>query len=172
MELELENVLKYDFYNDKLSSYHEVALETVNYLIQFKSFNLINEDFFNKSIDFFTKYYVSLMEFNQEISYKYSNMMDEIFDLSFDGDFRSVKGSYIDASKLLDFNEKMNSFESGAQDYINGMAQIIDELSLAKMYCLDFVLLRVLELDFDKTHNKIMDIEEKYGEFEDSMDKY
>ena len=172
MELELENVLKYDFYNDKLSSYHEVAMETVNYLIQFKSFNLINEDFFNKSIDFFTKYYVSLMEFNQEISYKYSNMMDEIFDLSFDGDFRAVKGSYIDASKLLDFNEKMNSFESGAQDYINGMAQIIDELSLAKMYCLDFVLLRVLELDFDKTHNKIMDIEEKYGEFEDSMDKY
>ena len=172
MELELENVLKYDFYNDKLSSYHEVALETVNYLIQFKSFNLINEDFFNKSIDFFTKYYVSLMEFNQEISYKYSNMMDEIFDLSFDGDFRAVKGSYIDASKLLDFNEKMNSFESGAQDYINGMAQIIGELSLAKMYCLDFVLLRVLELDFDKTHNKIMDIEEKYGEFEDSMDKY
>ena len=66
----------------------------------------------------------------------------------------------------------MNSFESGAQDYINGMAQIIDELSLAKMYCLDFVLLRVLELDFDKTHNKIMDIEEKYGEFEDSMDEY
>ena len=172
MEPELENVLKYDFYNDKLSSYHEVALETVNYLIQFKSFNLINEDFFNKSIDFFTKYYVSLMEFNQEISYKYSNMMDEIFDLSFDGDFRAVKGSYIDASKLLDFNEKMNSFESGAQDYINGMAQIIDELSLAKMYCLDFVLLRVLELDFDKTHNKIMDIEEKYGEFEDSMDEY
>ena len=172
MELELENVLKYDFYNDKLSSYHEVALETVNYLIQFKSFNLINEEFFNKSIDFFTKYYVSLMEFNQEISYKYSNMMDEIFDLSFDGDFRAVKGSYIDASKLLDFNEKMNSFESGAQDYINGMAQIIDELSLAKMYCLDFVLLRVLELDFDKTHNKIMDIEEKYGEFEDSMDEY
>ena len=172
MELELENVLKYDFYNDKLASYHEVAMETVNYLIQFKSFNLINEDFFNKSIDFFTKYYVSLMEFNQEISYKYSNMMDEIFDLSFDGDFRAVKGSYIDASKLLDFNEKMNSFESGAQDYINGMAQIIDELSLAKMYCLDSVLLRVLELDFDKTHNKIMDIEEKYGEFEDSMDEY
>ena len=172
MELELENVLKYDFYNDKLSSYHEVALETVNYLMQFKAFNLINEAFFNKSMDFFTNYYVSLMEFNQEISYKYSNMMDEIFDLSFDGDFRAVKGSYIDASKLLDFNEKMNSFESGAQDYINGMAQIIDELSLAKMYCLDFVLLRVLELDFDKTHNKIMDIEEKYGEFEDSMDKY
>ena len=172
MELELENVLKYDFYNDKLASYHDIAMETINYLMQFKSFNLINEDFFNKSIDFFTKYYVSLMEFNQEISYKYSNMMDEIFDLSFDGDFRAVKGSYIDASKLLDFNEKMNSFESGAQDYINGMAQIIDELSLAKMYCLDFVLLRVLELDFDKTHNKIMDIEEKYGEFEDSMDKY
>ena len=127
---------------------------------------------FRSSIDFFTNYYVSLMQFNQEISYKYSNMMDEIFDLSFDGDLRTVKGSYIEASKLLDFNEKMNSFESGAQDYINGMAQIIDELSLAKMYCLDFVLLRVLELDFDKTHNKIMDIEEKYGEFEDSMDKY
>ena len=53
MELELENVLKYDFYNDKLSSYHDVAMETINYLMQFKAFNLINEAFFNKSIDFF-----------------------------------------------------------------------------------------------------------------------
>ena len=172
MELELENVLKYDFYNDKLASYHDIAMETINYLMQFKAFNLINEAFFNKSIDFFTNYYVSLMEFNQEISYKYSNMMDEIFDLSFDGDLRTVEGSYIEASKLLDFNEKMNSFESGAQDYLDGIVQIIDDLSLSKMYCLDLMLLRALELDFDKTHNKIELIEEKYGEFEDSMDKY
>lgn len=172
MELELENVLKYDFYNDKLASYHDIALETINYLMQFKAFNLINEEFFNKSIDFFTNYYVSLMEFNQEISYKYSNMMDEIFDLSFDGDLRAVKGSYIDASKLLDFNEKVDSFESGAQDYLDGIIQIIDDLSLAKMYCVDLTLLRALELDFDKTHNKIMSIEERHGEFEDSMDKY
>ena len=172
MELELENVLKYDFYNDKLASYHDIAMETINYLMQFKAFNLINESFFNKSIDFFTNYYVSLMEFNQEISYKYSNMMDEIFDLSFDGDLRAVKGSYIDASKLLDFNEKMDSFESGAQDYLDGIVQIIDDLSLAKMYCVDLTLLRALELDFDKTHNKIMFIEERHGEFEDSMDKY
>lgn len=48
MELELENVLKYDFYNDKLSSYHDVAMETINYLMQFKAFNLINEAFLTK----------------------------------------------------------------------------------------------------------------------------
>lgn len=172
MELELENVLKYDFYNDKLASYHDVAIETVNYLMQFKAFNLINEEFFNKSIDFFTNYYVSLMEFNQEIGYKYSNMMDEIFDSSFDGDLRAVKGNYIEASKLLDFNEKMESFESGTQDYLDGTMQIIDELSLAKMYCVDLILLKALEMDFDKTHKKITSIEEKYGDFEDSMDKY
>ena len=45
MELELENVLKYDFYNDKLSNYHEIAVETINYLLQFKAFELISEDF-------------------------------------------------------------------------------------------------------------------------------
>lgn len=172
MELELENVLKYDFYNDKLASYHDVAIETVNYLMQFKAFNLINEEFFNKSIDFFTNYYVSLMEFNQEIGYKYSNMMDEIFDSSFDGDLRAVKGNYIEASKLMDFNEKMESFEFGTQDYLDGTMQIIDELSLAKMYCVDLVLLNALEMDFDKTHDKIVSIEEKYGYFEDSIDKY
>ena len=172
MELELENVLKYDFYNDKLASYHDVAMETINYLMQFKAFNLIDEAFFNKSMDFFTNYYVSLMEFNQKISYKYSNMMNEIFDLSFDGDLRTVEGSYIEASKLMDFNEKMDSFESGAQDYLDGIIQIIDDLSLAKMYCVDLTLLKALELDFDKTHNKIMFIEERHGEFEDSMDKY
>ena len=172
MELELENVLKYDFYNDKLASYHDVAMETINYLMQFKAFNLIDGAFFNKSMDFFTNYYVSLMEFNQKISYKYSNMMDEIFDLSFDGDLRTVEGSYIEASKLMDFNEKMDSFESGAQDYLDGIMQIIDELSLVKMYCIDLTLLRALEMDFDKTHDKITSIEEKYGDFEDSMEGY
>lgn len=172
MELELENVLKYDFYNDKLASYHEIALETINYLMQFKAFNLIDEEFFNKSIDFFTNYYVSLMEFNQKISYKYSNMMDEIFDMSFDGDLRTVQGSYIEASKLLDFNEKMDSFESGAQDYLDGIIQTIDDLSLAKMYCVDLALLKALEMDFDKTYKKITLIEEKYGEFEDTIEGY
>ena len=66
----------------------------------------------------------------------------------------------------------MESFESGTQDYLDGTMQIIDELSLAKMYCVDLVLLNALEMDFDKTHDKIVSIEEKYGDFEDSMNDY
>ena len=95
MELELENVLKYDFYNDKLSNYHEIAVETINYLLQFKAFELVSEDFFSKSMEFFNNFYVNLMETNQKIGYKYNNLMDEIFDFSFDGDARAVKGNYI-----------------------------------------------------------------------------
>ena len=165
MELELENVLKYDFYNDKLSSYHDIALETINYLMQFKAFNLINEEFFNK-------FYVNLMEINQKIGYKYNNLMDEIFDSSFDGDARAVKGNYINEAKIIEFNKKMNEFETATTDYISGLHQTLDELALNKMFVTDMNLLKMLENDFDNTYKRIEMIEEQYGKFEDSMDKY
>lgn len=170
MELELENVLKYDFYNDKLSNYHEIAVETINYLLQFKAFELVSEDFFYKSMEFFNKFYVNLMEINQKIGYKYNNLMDEIFDSSFDGDARAVKGNYINEAKIIEFNKKMNEFETAAIDYVDGLLQTLDELALSKMFVTDMNLLRLLESDFDNTYNRIENIEEQYGKFEDSMD--
>ena len=172
MELELENVLKYDFYNDKLSNYHEIAVETINYLLQFKAFELVSEDFFSKSMEFFNNFYVNLMEVNQKIGYKYNNLMDEIFDFSFDGDARAVKGNYINEAKIIDFNKKMNEFETATMDYIDGLLQTLDELALSKMFVTDMNLLRLLESDFDNTYKRIENIEEQYGKFEDSMDKY
>lgn len=170
MELELENVLKYDFYNDKLSNYHEIAVETINYLLQFKAFELVSEDFFSKSMEFFNNFYVNLMEINQKIGYKYNNLMDEIFDFSFDGDARAVKGNYINEVKIIEFNKKMNEFETAAIDYVDGLLQTLDELALSKMFVTDMNLLRLLESDFDNTYNRIENIEEQYGKFEDSMD--
>lgn len=170
MELELENVLKYDFYNDKLSSYHEIAVETINYLLQFKAFELVSEDFFSKSMEFFNNFYVNLMEINQKIGYKYNNLMDEIFDFSFDGDARAVKGNYINEVKIIEFNKKMNEFETGTMDYIDGLLQTLDELALSKMFVTDMNLLKLLESDFDSTYKRIKNIEEQYGKFEDSMD--
>lgn len=170
MELELENVLKYDFYNEKLSNYHEIALETINYLIQFRAFNLINEEEFYRNMDFFTEYYVKLMEYNQEIRYKYSNMMDEVFDIAFDGDLRAVKGDYISRSKIDDFNCKMESFEMGSKDYISGLNQILDDLSLSKMFTTDMSLLKLLEDDFNITYKKVSTVEEMYGSFEETID--
>ena len=170
MELELENVLKYDFYNDKLSNYHEIAVETINYLLQFKAFELVSDDFFSKSMEFFNNFYVNLMEINQKIGYKYNNLMDEIFDFSFDGDARAVKGNYINEAKIIEFNNRMNEFETAAIDYVDGLLQTLDELALSKMFVTDMNLLRLLESDFDNTYNRIENIEEQYGKFEDSMD--
>lgn len=170
MELELENVLKYDFYNDKLGNYHEIAVETINYLLQFKAFELVSGDFFYKSMEFFNEFYVNLMEFNQKIGYKYSNLMDEIFDCSFDGDARAVKGNYINEAKIIEFNKKMNEFETATIDYIDGLHQTLDELALSKMFTTDMNLLKLLENDFDSTYKRIENIEEQYGRFEDSMD--
>lgn len=172
MELELENVLKYDFYNDKLSNYHEIAVETINYLLQFKAFELISEDFFYKNMEFFNKFYVNLMEISQKIGYKYNNLMDEIFDSSFDGDARAVKGDYINEVKIIEFNKEMNEFETATTDYIDGLHQTLDELALSKMFATDMNLLKVLENDFNGTYQRIERIEEQYGKFEDSMDEY
>lgn len=171
MELELENVLKYDFYNEKLEGYHQISLETINYLIQFRAFNLISEEVFTVDMEFFTKFYTNLMSFNQEIRYKYANLMDEIFDAAFDGDLRAVYGDYINEVKILDFNDKIEHYETYIQEYLEGLVQILDDLSLSKMFCTDKALLSLLEIDFNTTHQKIERLEETYGEFEDSLDE-
>ena len=64
----------------------------------------------------------------------------------------------------------MNEFETAAIDYVDGLLQTLDELALSKMFVTDMNLLKLLENDFDNTYNRIENIEEQYGKFEDSMD--
>lgn len=172
METELINVLKHDFYNEKLLLYSDITVETVNYLMQFKAFNLISQEEFDKNWEFFGKFYINLIELNQKIIYKYSNMMDEIFDTALDGDGRHVRENYVERAKLDDFNGKMDEFIEYADTYIDGLLQILDDLALAKMFCTDITLLGYIEQDFNATHQKIEKIEELYGNFEDSLEGY
>lgn len=169
METELINVLKHDFYNEKLLLYSDITVETVNYLMQFKAFNLISQEEFDKNWSFFGNFYVNLIEFNQKIVYKYSNMMDEIFDTALGGDERHVRENYVERAKLDEFNSKMDEFVQYAEDYIEGLLQTLDDLALAKMFCTDMQLLSYIEQDFNATHEKIEKIEELYGNFEDSL---
>lgn len=170
MDLEIENVLKFDFYNEKLAEYSEVNNSGINFLLQFRGLNLISQEYFDKCWEFFGSFYVKLIEKNMKITYKYKNMMEEIFDIAFDADVRSLTGEYIEEKKLKEFNKDIEELVNYADDYIDGLTQILDDLSLYKMFCTDMLLLSLIESDFNDLYNKVEYIEKNMGNFEDNFE--
>lgn len=170
MKTEFVNVLKYDFYSEKILAYHDISVRTINILLQLRAYNIIEEDEFQKNIEFFTGFYISFMsEFNR-ITYKYQNMMNQIFDNNVGGDERAtVLDNYISEDKTKEFNEDIENFESSYFTVQETIVNMLDDMALAKMFLLDFQLLSVLEEEFSYVYNLIETVEVEFGEFEDTI---
>lgn len=170
MDKEFSNVLKYEFYSEKMINYHDIVVNTINHLLQFQSYGLISNSFFHKYWSYIGSFYTELLEKERVIHYKYDNMMDEIFDLHVDGDKRSVYGNYITKEKLEKFNKEVELFESANINFYEALAQLLDELNLKKRFTTDMILLKVLEDEFDYLSTKYLSLEEMYSEYEDVID--
>lgn len=170
MKTEFINVLKYDFYSDKILAYHDISVRTINLLIQLRAYNAIDENEFQKNIEFFTKFYVSFMsEFNR-ITYKYQNMMNQIFENNVGGDERAtVLDNYISEHKIKEFNQDIEAFELNYLIVQETIVNILDEMSLAKMFLLDFDLLKALEEEFRHVYELVENIEAEFGDFKDTI---
>lgn len=170
MNTEFVNVLKYDFYSEKILAYHDISVRTINILLQLRAYNIIKEDEFQKDMGFFTGFYISFMsEFNR-IAYKYKNMMNQIFDNNVGGDERAtLLDNYISENKIKEFNEDIKNFESGFFTVQETIINILDDMALAKMFLLDFELLSILEEEFSHVYNLIETVEVEFGKFEDTI---
>lgn len=51
MKLELENVLKFDFYNEKMALYTDVVKEIMVHLVNFKGLEIIDEEEYNNKMN-------------------------------------------------------------------------------------------------------------------------
>lgn len=112
MKLELENVLKFDFYNEKMALYTDVVKEIMVHLVNFKGLEIIDEEEYNNKMKLFSNKFTELITLSKNINYKYSNMMNQIFDLEFDSDLpnRTIE-NYLEESKIRDFNKKVLKYE-------------------------------------------------------------
>lgn len=110
-----------------------------------------------------------MSEFNR-ITYKYQNMMNQIFDNNVGGDERAtVLDSYISEDKTKEFNEDIENFESSYFTVQETIVNMLDDMALAKMFLLDFQLLSILEEEFNYVYNLIETVEVEFGEFEDTI---
>ena len=173
MKLELENVLKFDFYSGKMSLYNHVMPHIFNQLLYLKSYKLINEDKYYDILRLLSDDFAEILRENHEIITKHSNMMDEIFDNEYNeiDDSRSVYGEYITDEKIKSFNKSMKKHEKNIIEYIKKIQDSVRYMSLCKMFTVDMTLLSVMEQDFETVFNEIEKIEDKFGKFEDSLDQ-
>lgn len=172
MKLELENVLKFDFYSGKMNMYNHFIPHIFNQLLYLKGYKLIDDDKYHDILRLLSDDFVELLRENYEIIMKYGNMMDEIFDNEYNeiDDSRAVYGDYIKNDKIESFNKSMGKHEKNVIKYIENIHSSIEHMSLCKMFTVDMALLKSMEQDFETVFNQIEEIEDKFGKFEDSLD--
>ena len=171
MDIALENVLKYDFYSEKMGMYSDVIPEIMFHIISMNGFNVLTDQDAQNKMKLFSKKYPQLLKMDSNIHYKYQNMMDEIFDDYFDDDFsRHKHENYIEDSKIIQFNRDMESYERAVQMFIRNLHNVVQSLSLSKMFVTDMLLLKGMEHIFDKLFSQIESIEESMGKFEDTFE--
>lgn len=172
MKLELENVLKFDFYSGKMYMYNQLVPHIFNQLLYLKGYELIDEDKYHDILRLLSDDFSEILSENYEIVMKHSNMMDEIFDNEYNeiDDSRTVYGDYIENDKIKSFNKSMEKHEKNVINYIKNIHSSLEHMSLCKMFTVDIGLLKSMEQDFETVFNQIEEIEDKFGKFEDSLE--
>lgn len=171
MKLELENVLKFDFYNEKMALYTDVVKEIMLHLVNFKGLEIIDEKEYGNKMKLFNNKFAELITLSKNINYKYSNMMNQIFDLEFETDLpsRTIE-NYLEESKIKDFNKKMFEYERKVNTFSRNVIALVNSMSLKKLFVTDMFLLRQMELDFEVLYEKIEFIEDNMGNFKETLE--
>lgn len=171
MKTELENVLKYDFYNEKMALYTDVVRDIMLHLAQFRGLDIIDEEEYNNKMNLFHKKFVDLISLNKEIHYKYENMMNQIFDLEFDlDDTRHVIENYMEEGKIKSFNKQMNKYERDVNAFIGNVISLVRSMSFKKLFVTDMLLVKHMEMEFVTLYERIEYIESIMGKFEDTLE--
>lgn len=170
MKLELENVLKIDFYNEKMALYTDVVKEIMLHLVNFKGLEIIDEEEYNNKMKLFSNKFTELITLSKNIDYKYSNMMNQIFDLEFDSDLpnRTIE-NYLEESKIRDFNKKVVKYEKKVNIFSKNVIELVHSMSLKKVFVTDMFLLKQMEIDFESLYEKIEFIEDNMDNFKDTL---
>lgn len=170
MKLELENVLKFDFYNEKMALYTDVVKEIMLHLVNFKGLEIIDEEEYNNKMKLFSNKFTELITLSKNIDYKYSNMMNQIFDLEFESDLpnRTIE-NYLEESKIRDFNKKVVKHEKRVNIFSKNVIELVHSMSLKKVFVTDMFLLKQMELDFESLYEKIEFIEDNMDNFKDTL---
>ena len=154
----LNYYLKYDYYREFIMSYHDAVVNTYNAAVHMYSFEVLDNMNMKYCKTILFDRYPEVMNSIFKIDKKYNLLIDQLI-LEEEADFVEIIRDKEGEEEFEAFKKEVNDFSVEVEDFSVYFMQLLEELSLKKMFVVNPALLEMLEYLFNKIHEECEEIE-------------
>lgn len=154
----LNYYLKYDYYREFIMSYHDAVVNTYNAAVHMYSFEVLDNMNMKYCKTILFDRYPEVMNSIFKIDKKYNLLIDQLI-LEEEADFVEIIRDKEGEEEFEAFKKEVNDFSVEVEDFSAYFMQLLEELSLKKMFVVNPALLEMLEYLFNKIHEECEEIE-------------
>lgn len=154
----LNYYLKYDYYREFIMSYHDAVVNTYNAAVHMYSFEVLDNMNMKYCKTILFDRYPEVMNSIFKIDKKYNLLIDQLI-LEEETDFVEIIRDKEGEEEFEAFKKEVNDFSVEVEDFSVYFMQLLEELSLKKMFVVNPALLEMLEYLFNKIHEECEEIE-------------
>lgn len=154
----LNYYLKYDYYREFIMSYHDAVVNTYNAAVHMYSFEVLDNMNIKYCKTILFDRYPEVMNSIFKIDKKYNLLIDQLI-LEEETDFVEIIRDKEGEEEFEAFKKEVNDFSVEVEDFSAYFMQLLEELSLKKMFVVNPALLEMLEYLFNKIHEECEEIE-------------
>ena len=154
----LNYYLKYDYYREFIMSYHDAVVNTYNAAVHMYSFEVLDNMNMKYCKTILFDRYPEVMNSIFKIDKKYNLLIDQLI-LEEETDFVEIIRDKEAEEEFEAFKKEVNDFSVEVEDFSAYFMQLLEELSLKKMFVVNPALLEMLEYLFNKIHEECEEIE-------------
>ena len=154
----LNYYLKYDYYREFIMSYHDAVVNTYNAAVHMYSFEVLDNMNMKYCKTILFDRYPEVMNSIFKIDKKYNLLIDQLI-LEEEADFVEIIRDKEAEEEFEAFKKEVNDFSVEVEDFSAYFMQLLEELSLKKMFVVNPALLEMLEYLFNKIHEECEEIE-------------
>ena len=139
-------------------SYHDAVVNTYNAAVHMYSFEVLDNMNMKYCKTILFDRYPEVMNSIFKIDKKYNLLIDQLI-LEEEADFVEIIRDKEGEEEFEAFKKEVNDFSVEAEDFSAYFMQLLEELSLKKMFVVNPALLEMLEYLFNKIHEECEEIE-------------
>ena len=139
-------------------SYHDAVVNTYNAAVHMYSFEVLDNMNMKYCKTILFDRYPEVMNSIFKIDKKYNLLIDHLI-LEEEADFVEIIRDKEGEEEFESFKKEVNDFSVEVEDFSAYFMQLLEELSLKKMFVVNPALLEMLEYLFNKIHEECEEIE-------------
>lgn len=160
---DIEYCLKYEYYREVLFAYHDTVINSYNVAVLTYGFDGIDDMNLKYCDTILFKVYPELLKRYYGMDEKYSDLITQIY-------LNDVNTEVIQSVEIIsdnnfkpsieEFKIDTNKFCCDVEEFSNSLMQLLEELSIKKMFITNSAILEKMENAFHGLHEEVEEVEE------------